>query len=222
MKTDAQVQKDVMDEIKWEPLLSAAEIGVAVKNGVVTLTGIVDMFGKKLVAERAAKRVAGVKAIAEDIQVGISPVYKRSDTEIAEAILAALRWNTAVHDEKIRIKVEDGNVKLEGECDWEYQRSSARTAIENLAGVRSVMNLIAVVPKAQPDEVEKKIAAALQRHASLDANKISVTASGSVVTLHGTVRSFTEKQDAENAAWLAPGVTSVISRLEVEDLEYAY
>lgn len=222
MRTDEQVQQDVMDELKWEPLLNAAQIGVAAKNGVVTLSGIVDTYGKKLIAERAAKRVAGVKAVAEDIQVGVSSIYKRTDAEIAAAILDALKWNTAVQDEKIRIKVENGDVKLEGECDWEFQRSSARTAIENLAGVRSVMNLIAVVPKVKAEDVEKKIAAALQRHASLDANKISVQAQGGNVTLNGTVRSFTEKQDVENAAWLAPGVINVKSNLEVEDLEFAY
>lgn len=222
MKTDAQVQRDVMAELNWEPLLNAAQIGVSAKDGVVTLSGIVDTYVKKMVAERAAKRVAGVKAVAEEIQVGVSPDYKRSDTEIAAAILVALKWNTAVQDEKIKVRVQDGVVTLEGECDWDYQRSSARIAVENLAGVRSVANLIVVVPKVKAEDVEKKIVAALQRHASLDANKISVVVHGDSVTLEGTVRSFAEKQDAERAAWAAPGVVSVKSNLEVVDLEYAF
>ena len=222
MKTDAQVQKDVMAELNWEPLLNAAQIGVSAKDGVVTLSGIVDTYVKKMVAERATKRVAGVKAVAEEIQVGVSPDYKRSDTEIAGAILVALKWNTAVQDEKIKVRVQDGVVTLEGECDWEYQRTSARASVENLAGVRSVANLIVVVPKVKAEEVEKKITAALQRHACLDANKITVVAHEGNVILEGTVRSFAEKQDAERAAWAAPGVVSVKSNLEVVDLEYAF
>ena len=132
MKSDNQIQKDVMDELKWEPYLNASDIGVSVKNGIVTLSGQVDTYSKKIAAEKAPKRVAGVKAVAEDIQVGVSPVYSKTDTEIAQAVLNALKWHSAVQEEKIKIKVENGNVKLEGEVEWEYQRNNVKTAIENL------------------------------------------------------------------------------------------
>jgi osmotically-inducible protein OsmY len=222
MKSDIQIQKDVMDEIKWEPYLNAAQIGVAVKNGIVTLSGQVDSFSKKLTAEKAAKRVAGVKAVAEDITVGISPSYKKTDAEIADAVLNALKWHSAVQDEKIKIKVEDGNVKLEGEVEWEFQRSNAKAAIENLIGVRSVVNAITVRPKITGIDIEQKINAAFHRSATIDAGKILAEVNGSKVTLRGKVRSVAEKEDAETAAWNAPGVTNVDSRIEIELPEYAF
>lgn len=222
MKSDLQIQKDVMEEIKWEPFLKASEIGVAVKNGIVTLSGIVDSYSKKLAAEKAAKRVSGVKAVAEDIQVGVSPSFRKTDAEIAEAVLNALKWHSAVQEEKIKIKVEDGHVRLDGEVEWEYQRTSAQTAIENLAGVQSVLNLITVQPKLKPTDIEQKISAALHRSATVDAGKIKAEVIGSRVTLRGKVRSFAEKDDAEHAAWSAPGVNSVESHLEIEEPEFAY
>ena len=161
MKSDIQIQKDIMDELKWEPYLNASEIGVAVKNGVVTLTGQVDSYSKKLAAERAAKRVTGVKAVAEDIQVGISPGNRKTDAEIAEAVLNILKWHAAIREDKIKIKVEDGVVKLEGEVEWDYQRINAKTAIENMAGVRSVINLITVRPKIKASDIHQKINSAL-------------------------------------------------------------
>lgn len=222
MKTDSQIQKDVMDELKWQPFLSSSEIGVAVKNGIVTLSGIVDSYSKKLSAEKAAKHVVGVKAVAEDIQVGISPAYKKTDTEIAETVLNTLRWHTAVPDDKIKIKVENGVVTLEGELEWEYQRISAKTAIQNLTGVRSVTNLITVKPHISPIELEMKISAAFQRSASVDANKVQVKVDGTTVTLTGKVRSFAESEDAENAAWAAPGVRFVVNQLDIEEPELVY
>ncbi len=221
MKSDNQIQKDVMEQLKWEPFLNASEIGVAVKNGVVTLSGSVDSYSKKVAAENAAKKIAGVKAIAEDIQIGVSPAYSKSDTEIAEAVLNALKWHSAVQEEKIKIKVENGNVRLDGEVEWEYQRTSVRSAIEHLAGVRSVINLIAVKPKVKPTDIQQKISSAFHRSATIDAGKITAEVTGSKVTLHGKVRSLAEKQDAENAAWNAPGVTIVESGLEVETPEYS-
>ena len=222
MRTDAQIQKDVMDEIKWEPFLHASEIGVAVKNGIVTLSGQVDSYSKKLSAEKATKKVLGVKAIAEDIQIGVSPAYKKTDTEIAEAVLNALKWHTAVQEEKIKIKVEDGNVRLDGEVEWEYQRTNAKTAIENLSGVRSVINFITVKPRATATDVRQKIASAFHRSATIDAEKITTEVVGSKVILKGKVRSIAEKEDAEIAAWNAPGVTILENKLTVEEPVYEF
>lgn len=222
MRSDIQIQKDVMEELRWEPFLNASEIGVAVKDGVVTLSGQVDAYSKKLSAEKVAKRVAGVKAVAEDIQVGISPGYRKTDTEVAEAVLNALKWHTMIPEEKVKVKVEDGDVKLEGEVEWEYQRSQAKSAIENLTGVRSVMNLITVKPKISVADLKQKISAAFHRSATIDAEKITTEVSGSKVLLRGKVRSFAEKDDAEIAAWNAPGVISVESKLEIEEPEFAY
>ncbi len=222
MKSDFQIQKDVMDEIKWEPYLNASEIGVSVKNGIVTLSGMVDTYSKKISAEKAAARVAGVKAVAEDIQVGISPSFKKTDAEIAEAVLNTLKWHNAVQQEKIKIKVEDGIVRLDGEVEWEYQRSNARSAVEHLNGVRSVINSIRLKPAATASNVQQKINAAFLRSATIDAGKITAAVHSGEVTLHGKVRSMAEKQDAEIAAWNAPGVVSVDSMIEIEAPEYAF
>jgi len=222
MKTDSQIQQDVMEQLRWEPFLNASQIGVAVKNGIVTLSGQVDSYAKKLAAENATKKIAGVKAIAEDIQIGVSPAYNKTDTEIAEAVVNALKWHSYVQEDKIKIKVENGNVRLEGEVEWEYQRSSAKTAIENLIGVRSVINLITLKPKITPYDIKQKISSAFSRSAIIDAGKISAEVVGGKVVLRGSVRSFAEKDDAENAAWSAPGVTSVDNRIEMEMPEYAF
>jgi len=221
MKTDAQIQKDVMEQLKWEPFLNSSAIGVSVKNGVVTLSGIVDSFSKKVATEKATKKISGVKAIAEDIQIGVSPSYRKTDAEIADAILNALKWNTAVQAEKIKIKVEDGIVTLDGEAEWDFQRSSASSSIENLAGVKSVNNLITLKPKVSITDVEKQITSAFHRSATIDANKIHCDVFGSTITLRGSVRSYVENKDAEYAAWNVPGVTSVINKLEIKVPEYA-
>ncbi len=222
MKSDIEIQKDVIEQLKWEPFLNAAQIGVAVKNGIVTLSGQVDAYSKKILAEKTTKKVAGVKAIAEDIQVGISPVYKKTDTEIAEAVVNALKWHTMIPDEKIKVSVEDGNVKLEGDVEWEYQRNQAKTAIENLTGVRFVTNLVAVKPKITPYELQQKINSSFQRSANIDSARITAEVLGSKITLRGKVRSFAEKEDAENAVWSAPGVVSVENKLLIEEPEYAF
>jgi osmotically-inducible protein OsmY len=222
MKSDNQIQKDVMEELKWQPELNSSEIGVAVKNGVVTLSGQVDSFSKKLAAERAAKKIPGVKAIAEDIQIGVSPAYNKTDAEIAEAVLNALKWHTGVQDEKIKIKVEDGYVTLDGVAEWEYQRNNAKVAIQNLAGVRGVFNLITLKPRISAADIENKIMSAFKRNEASDAERITAEVNGSKVVLRGTVRSLSEKEDAETAAWCAPGVSSVTNRLVIEVPEFVF
>ena len=222
MKTDIQIQKDVMEELKWQPSLIASEIGVAVKNGIVTLSGQLDAYSKKILAENAARKVAGVKVIAEDIQIGVSVAFNKTDAEIAKAIIHALQWHTAVPEEKIKIKVENGNVTLEGMLEWEYQRDNARLAVENITGVCSVLNLITVRPTITASDIEEKISSAYHRSATIDSAEITAKVTGSRVTLRGKVRSSTEKEDAEKAAWNAPGVTSVESKIEIEEPEYVF
>ncbi|MEI6948564.1 BON domain-containing protein [Paraflavisolibacter sp. H34] len=222
MKSDAAIQKDVMDQLMWDPFLRATEIGVAVKDGVVTLSGILGNCAQKLAAEKAAKKVSGVRAVAQDIQVGESPEYCLSDTEIARAVLSALAWHSAVPQETVQVKVEDGVVTLEGEVEWDYQRSSAKTAVSNLIGVRDVVNRICLRSAATPEDVRQKIAAALQRSAHIEASGIEVEVVGDTAVLRGLVRSLPEKEDAEEAAWSAPGITRVENHLEVEAArEYA-
>jgi len=222
MKTDSQIQKDVMAQLNWEPILNASEIGVGVKEGIVTLSGIVDTYTKKIVAEKAAKKVSGVKAVALDIQVGVSLAFKKTDSEIAAMVIDALRLHTAVQEDRIKIKVEDGVVTLEGEVEWEYQRKAAVNAIENLPGVRNVLNYITVKPKVVASDIEKKINAAFHRSATIDAEKITVETIGSKVILKGTVRSMAEKEDAEDAVWAAPGAMTVENKLYVEEEAFAF
>lgn len=222
MKTDASIQKDVLDQLRWEPFLNAAEIGVAVKNGIVTLTGIVDTYGKKLAAENAAKKIAGVRAVAEEIQVGISPSFRKTDTEIAAAVATALAWHTAIQEDKIKIRVEKGIVTLEGMVDWNFQRTAASDAIRYLAGVKMVNNLIYVKPYVTAADIQQKIKASLQRHAMIDSGKISIEVTGSKVILYGTVRSFAEMDDAVSAAWAAPGVSNVENKMIVGEPELVF
>jgi osmotically-inducible protein OsmY len=222
MKTDAQIQKDVIEELKWEPAITSNEIGVSVSNGIVTLSGQVGTYSEKLHAEQAAKRVAGVKAIAEEIHVGVSTGYTITDAEIAQAVLNALKWHTDIPDYQMSVKIEDGQVKLEGEVEWEFQRQNAKKVIENLAGIRSIINLIKVKPKIEPSDIQKKIIAAFHRSATIDAQKIKAEVSGSKVTLKGRVRSISEKEDAVNAAWSAPGVVSIDDQLEIGEPELVF
>lgn len=168
-----------------------------------------------LLYEQAASKVLGVKAVAEDIQVGLSPAFHRTDTEIADFVVKALRWNTAVPDERIKVKVEDGVVTLDGDVDWEYQRSATKTALENIAGIRRINNYLTVKPKATPTDVKKKILAAFHRSANLDADNISIQVIGSKVLLTGKVRSFAERADAGAAAWSAPGISQVDNQLQM-------
>ena len=223
MKTDSQIQKDVMTELKWQPSLKAATIGVAVKDGIVTLSGQVENYMQKQAAERATKKVAGVRAIAEDIQIGVSPAFKRTDAEIAESVLNALRWHSNVPHDNVQVKVDDGVVTLEGEVDWQYQSAAARNAVVALIGVRNVLNDLKVKPQLAAPDIKSRINEALQRAANVDAEKISVDVNGTKVILYGKVRSHAEKEDAEDAAWCAPSVSAVESKLQVEpQMEFAF
>jgi osmotically-inducible protein OsmY len=216
MKTDEQIQRNVMEELKWEPFLNASEVGVAVTEGIVTLTGEVDTFSKKQAAENAAKRVLGVKAVAEEIEVRLPSRSKRTDTDLAQAILGALKWHSSVQEDKLAVKVENGWVTLEGDVEWEFQRLAAKNAIDNLVGVWGVTNNIKVIPKVSAKDIKQKINLAFHRSATIDSENVSVEAIGSKIILSGHVRSWVEKKDAEKAAWAAPGVTAVENRLEIK------
>ncbi|MDO9185803.1 MAG: BON domain-containing protein [Bacteroidia bacterium] len=222
MKTDLEIQKDVMEELKWEPMLNVSEIGVAVKNGIVTLSGTVETYSKKLAAESAAKRVSGVKAVAMDIEVTIAKSGKRNDTEIAQAALNALKWNTQLSSEKIKVMVEDGWVTLEGTLEWEFQRIAARNALEYLIGVKGITNKITISPKTKIIDIKQKIKAAFQRSATIEADRINIETKGDKVILTGTVRSYSEKMDAEEAACAAPGIREVDNQLELESEVLTY
>lgn len=216
MRRDSEIQANVIAALKWEPFLNASEIGVAVKNQVVTLSGSVDTYSKKSAAESAARKVTGVRAVALDIDVKLSDNGLRSDTEIADAVLNALKWNTQVPDEKIKIKVEDGWVTLDGELEWAYERTAAYSAVNNLYGVKGIINNLKIVSATQPNEIKKNISEAFKRSATLNANKIRVETLNNKVTLSGQVNSLAEKMDAEDAAFAAPGVTEVENNILVE------
>jgi osmotically-inducible protein OsmY len=210
-----ELQKDVAAELKWEPRLREEEIGVTVRDGVVTLTGFVPDYSQRRVAAKAAERVAGVRAVAQDLVVKMPEAHQRSDTELAHQIVNALAWDIEVPNEKIKAKVDNGWVTLDGEVDWQYQRNAAERTVRYLTGIMGVNNLIVIKPHASPYDVAQHIKAALHRSAEADARKIQVTASDGTVTLTGTVRSWPERTEVERAAWSANGVTAVADRLAV-------
>lgn len=220
-RADILLQQDVMDELDWEPSVNAADIGVTVKDGVVTLTGHVPSYAEKRAAEQAALRVSGVKAVAEEVEVRLPSSQKRTDADIAKAVLDAIKWNVYLPEKTLKVKVEEGVVTLEGDVVWQYQRDKALEVVRPLAGVRSIINLIKVKPHITPLGIKDRIYKALERTAEEEAARIMVEVDGGEVTLSGDVRTNVERQDAVRAAWSAPGVTKVINHIRVTPFIYA-
>jgi osmotically-inducible protein OsmY len=215
MKNDSQLQLDIMDELKWQPGLHHEEIGVAVKDGVVTLMGNVKSYSEKLLAEKAARQVKGVRAIAEDINVHYDWQPKTSDSEIAQRVCHVLEWDPMIPRDKIEVTVEDGVVKLKGKVDWHYQKDLAFKNTSKISGVVHIDNGIEVTPKVSVGDVKERIEEAFERQADLEAEKIKVRADGGRVTLSGNVSTWSQRKLAERAAWAAPGVNYIDDKLTV-------
>lgn len=212
---DKDLKQHVQNALDWEPSVDATDIGVSVDEGVVTLRGNVASYSEKIASERVALRVYGVKAVANDLAVRLASSYQRTDTEIAQAALAALKWNTVVPKDRVTLVVKDGWITLAGTLDWQYQKDGAARAVRDLTGVKGVTNEIHVKPAVKTTDVRDKIEAAFKRSAEIDARRVNVTAQDGKVILSGNVHSWAERQEAERAAWAAPGVTHVDDRLTV-------
>ena len=215
MKTDKQLQQDVLDELVWEPSVDAAEIGVSVENGVVILNGTVKSLTEKWTAERVTQRVEGVRAVTDELAVKLAGDSQHKDPDIAQAAVNALDWNTSVPRNRIKVLVENGWVTLDGSVEYHFQKDAAEGAMRNLKGVKGVSNMITIKPRASAGDVIHAIKKALHRAAQVDAEKISVEASAGKVILRGNVRSWAEREEAERAAWAAPGVTNVQNDIRI-------
>jgi osmotically-inducible protein OsmY len=215
MKSDSEIERDVRDELQWDPDLNAEDIAISVKNGVVTLAGFTPSYTDRLEAEAAAKRVTGVLGVANDIEVRLPVIDQRPDPDIARDAVAALKAQLPISHDRIKVIVKDGWLTLEGAVEWQYQKSTAESAVRKVKGVKGVTNVITVKPKAEPADIQRKIQEAFKRNAEVDANRITVETHGSEVILKGTVRSWIEREEAERVAWSAPGVTRVEDRIVV-------
>lgn len=215
MKNDRQLQKDILNELDWEPSVDASRIGVEVSDGVATLSGHVDSYTQKWAAERVAQRVAGIKSVAVELDVVVPGPHQRNDTEIATAAANAIDWNASIPKDTVKLIVENGWITLSGEVEWAFIRTAAETSVRNLYGVKGVANNIVIRPSVEPRGVKTKIEAALYRRAHLDATGIVVGVKKGTVTLTGAVDSLAERNTVEWAAWSAPGVQKVVDNLVV-------
>lgn len=215
MKTDSQLQRDVLDELRWDPIVDHADIGVSAHDGVITLSGIVHSFAEKEAAESAARRTKGVKAIAEDLVVRLPSDVKNTDAEIAERIVHVFAWNSLIPKESVQVKVERGYVTLTGKVDWHYQSQAARDSVAKISGVVGICNNITIQNAVSHSDVRQRIEDAIKRQAAIDAQSISVAIEGHKVKLSGNVHSWSERRSAEKAAWSAPGVNEVVDNISI-------